>query len=927
MDAPPTIETVIQAISALYHNPDASEKERASRWLQEFQRSVHSWQISDQLLRMKQDVEVCYFAAQTMRSKIQYSFHELPPDSHQALRDSLIIHIESLNDPNYQIILTQLCLALSDLALQMVMWKNSPNYLIQRFAAGTSQIPILLELLTVLPEEVHSRSLRLGMNRREEFTHELAQVAPTVVRIMGACCETSMGDHRLLGRIFKCLSSWFYPGILPSNDVAGSSLVNLLLDVLKKPDTPSMLHEAASDCICSALYAMEDIEEHLSLAETLYRGIMQLPESYALVVAGEDVDKAINYSRIFTELAEAFMEVMVETPNQGLGDLSILDAVLTCVGHCQYEVAEITFNFFYRLSEILYKRRQDKLNEIYRPYIERLVNALSTHCQMDSDHEGVPDENDDFGDFRIRVSELIKDVIFLVGSTTCFSQMFRNLASQGSTVTWYVTEASLFVMSSVAKNVLPDENGVVPQVIQAILALPDETHVAVKHTSIQMLGELSEWIDTHPQTIEPILNFLTNGLRNSQLSSVAATAIQSICKTCQDHLASHLEGLLQIAQAVDAFNLSQEAAIGLIEGTALVLTRMPLEKIQEGLKQLMLAQVTPLSQVLKGDTERKSSLSSDPTVWLDRIAAIFKNTNPAITNGQTHPCQAILQEIWPVLSNTCNTYQGDIRIIERCCRCIRFAIRCVGKGSALLLTPLVTQMVTIYQAHQHSCFLYLGSILVHEYGDDPGCIPGIIDMLQAFIVPTFQILQQPQGLRNHPDVVDDFFRLCSRLLQKCPVAFLQCSSVEPIMECALAAMSLDHREANASVCKFFHELTLGAVSKWESQDYDTRKNLILSLLEKHGPAITTRIINACVFYLPSYMMPDISEVLFELIRVNRETTSTWLEAALKSLPVETQDGRINATQKQLTDFHKTVTSAEELITVTYAMRDFTRLFR
>ncbi|XP_071791532.1 transportin-3-like [Asterias amurensis] len=927
METAPPVDTVIRAVTALYHNPDAAEKERASRWLQEFQRSVHSWQISDQLLRMKQDVEVCYFAAQTMRSKIQYSFHELPPDSHQALRDSLIIHIESLNDPNFQIILTQLCLALSDLALQMVMWKNSPNFLIQRFSTDASQIPILLELLTVLPEEVHSRSLRLGMNRREEFTQELFQAAPTVVRIMAACCETSVSDHRLLGRIFKCLASWFYPGIIPSVDVASSTLSNLLFDVLKKHDTPSMLHEAASDCVCSALYAMEDIEEHLSLAETLYRGIIQLPESYAMVVAAEDVDKAINYSRIFTELAEAFMEVMVETPGQGLGDLSILDAVLTCVGHSQYEVAEITFNFFYRLSEILYKRGQDDLNEIYRPYIERLVNALCTHCQMDTDHEGIPDENDDFGDFRIRVAELIKDVIFLIGSTTCFSQMFRNLASQGSAVTWNVTEASLFVMSSVAKNVLPDENEVVPSVIQAILGLPEETHVAVKYTSIQMLGELSEWIDNHPQTLEPILNFITNGLRNLQLSSVAATSIQRICAKCQDHLVSHLDGLLQIAQAVDAFNLSQEAAIGLIEGTALVLTRMPLDKIQEGLKQLMLAQVTPLSQVLKGENEGKPGVTSDPTVWLDRIAAIFKNTNPPITNGQVHPCQAILQEIWPVLSNTCNKYQGDIRIIERCCRCIRFAIRCVGKGSALLLTPLVSQMVTIYQAHHHSCFLYLGSILVHEYGADPSCIPGIIDMLQAFIVPTFLILRQPHGLRNHPDIVDDFFRLCSRLLQRCPVAFLQCTSVEAIIECALAALSLDHREANASVCKFFHELTQCVISKWESPDFETRKNLVLALLDKHGPAITKGILHACVFYLPSYMMPDLSEVLYELMKVNRETLCTWLEEALKSLPAETQDGRVNATQKQLTDFHKTVTSAQELITVTYAMRDFTRLFR
>ena len=73
-------------------------------------------------------------------------------------------------------------------------------------------------------------------------------------------------------------------------------------------------------------------------------------------------------------------------------------------------------------------------------------------------------------------------------------------------------------------------------------------------------------VSYHPPLTEPILNFITNGLRNLQLSSVAATSIQRICSKCQDHLVSHLDGLLQIAQAVDAFNLSQEAAIGLIEG-------------------------------------------------------------------------------------------------------------------------------------------------------------------------------------------------------------------------------------------------------------------------------------------------------------------------------------------------------------------------
>lgn len=66
---------------------------------------------------------------------------------------------------------------------------------------------------------------------------------------------------------------------------------------------------------------------------------------------------------------------------------------------------------------------------------------------------GLLDDGDEFKDFRLKVSDLIKDVVFIVGSSSCFRQMFLNLQSQG--VTWDQTEAALFVMQAVAKNVLP----------------------------------------------------------------------------------------------------------------------------------------------------------------------------------------------------------------------------------------------------------------------------------------------------------------------------------------------------------------------------------------------------------------------------------------------------------------------------------------
>lgn len=67
---------------------------------------MYAWEISDQLLQMKQDVESCYFAAQTMKMKIQTSFYELPQETHLALRDSLLSHIQNLKDLS-PIIITQ----------------------------------------------------------------------------------------------------------------------------------------------------------------------------------------------------------------------------------------------------------------------------------------------------------------------------------------------------------------------------------------------------------------------------------------------------------------------------------------------------------------------------------------------------------------------------------------------------------------------------------------------------------------------------------------------------------------------------------------------------------------------------------------------------------------------------------------------------
>uniref|UniRef100_A0A8C6YID0 Transportin 3 n=1 Tax=Naja naja TaxID=35670 RepID=A0A8C6YID0_NAJNA len=773
---------------------------------------VHAWEISDHLLQIQQDVESCYFAAQTMKMKIQTSFYELPTDSHVSLRDSLLSHIQNLKDMS-PVIVTQLALAIADLALQMASWKGCVHTLVEKYNNDVSSLPFLLEILTVLPEEVHSRSLRIGANRRTEIIEDLAFYSSTVVSLLVTCVEKAGSEEKMLIKIFRCLGSWFNLGVLDSTFMANSKLLSLLFEVLQQDKTSSNLHEAASDCICSALY--------------LFQGVLTLETAYHMAVAREDLDKVLNYCRIFTELCETFLDKIVCTPGQGLGDLRTIELLLICAGHPQYEVVEISFNFWYRLGEHLYKTDDAIIHSIFKAYIQRLLHALARHCQLDPDHVR-PRSPPHTHTHRVRPSGL-------------GSPIYLYATLKEGNPPWEVTEAVLFIMASIAKSVDQENNPTLVEVLDGVVRLPEAVHTAVRYTSIELVGEMSEVVDRNP-------HFL---------------------------------------------------------GTALVLARLPLEKISACLSELCAVQVMALKKLLS--QEPSNGLSSDPTVPLDRLAVIFRHTNPIVENGQTHPCQKVIQEIWPVLSETLNKHRADNRIVERCCRCLRFAVRCVGKGSAALLQPLVTQMVNVYQEHQHSCFLYLGSILVDEYGMEEGCRQGLLDMLQALCVPTFRLLEQPNGLQNHPDTVDDLFRLATRFIQRSPLTLLRSQVILPILQWAIAATTLDHRDANCSVMKFLRDLVHTGVANDHEDDFEARKELIGQVMTQLGQQLVSQLLQTSCFCLPPYTLPDVAEVLWEIMQVDRPTFCRWLENSLKGLPKETTGGAVQVTHKQLTDFHKQVT--------------------
>lgn len=423
---------------------------------------VYSWTIADELLQQKRDLQSCYFAAQTMRNKIQNSFHELPAGSHESLRDSLITHIAQITDDTEPTIVTQLCLALADLVLLMSAWSNPIGELIEKLSAQPATIWPLIIILGLIPEEINSRYLRLGANRRQEVYAHLESQSHRVCELLTVCMANYSQQQRISVKVINCFTAWLSVHAVAVADIANNSIVTHCFHLLNEQETDVKLHEVAADCLCTLLQYMEEMSgptvepAQLELEQQCYSGVMLLENAYHMSVAHEDLERANNICRVFTVLSESFLQRIVgERSADGSPHYALksLDLVLNCVGHYDYELTEITFNLWFRLSEELYQKNNDELMAMFQPYVQRLIGALYRHVQFDTDHEGLIEEGDSFADFRRKVAELIRDVAFIVGSSACFRQMFMLL--QGPSVTWESTEGALFVMENVAKYIIP----------------------------------------------------------------------------------------------------------------------------------------------------------------------------------------------------------------------------------------------------------------------------------------------------------------------------------------------------------------------------------------------------------------------------------------------------------------------------------------
>lgn len=298
--------------------------------------------------------------------------------------------------------------------------------------------------------------------------------------------------------------------------------------------------------------------------------------------------------------------------------------------------------------------------------------------------------------------------------------------------------------------------------------------------------------------------------------------------------------------------------------------------------------------------------NGQPHLPLDRISTMFRYLRRP-KNQVAH--EATVRQLLPLLADCLNKWQADYRIVERICKCLRFIIRFLGSNSGPILEVMASSFVQVFTTHRHSVFLYLTSILVDEIGEQYSS--DLQKLFEALAGPTLEKLNEEDGLRQNPDHVDDWCRLAARMAEKTSEHFYSGNAIQAAVDSALAATKLDHRDASASVYKFFFQII-------DTAPDNIYESLLINLF--YFP------LEAIVFDVPAYQSNDVAELFFAMKSRNRHSFKIAAENGLTRLTAHPK-AKFGANQDQLNHFADDLIRTDSVHSIHSCLRDFCKLYK
>jgi transportin-3 len=903
-------EQAVQALQALYSSPDPATKKQADEWLVKFQQTPVAWQVVDQILSNDAaPMQFRFFAAQTMRTKVQFDFFELPADSYGNLRESLLNHIDRFRAPESQPIHTMLAIAVADLAIQMDnAGPEVVEILFKRYGQSADSYATLLEILQMLPEEVMNYKLMTDTYKRKGSRERLQQATPQVIQfLLQLQCPVLQAKKKVL----ECFLSWIKLINIQSREEANVIAQNPLIpECIVFVRDGGELSETATDIIIEVLrMASMDVFFFQPVVQVILSLLSGLRAKFEALLAGgaeaaldQDQDGLLQICRIYVETGECLVPLIMEqsTNNEVLG---ILQVILKCTDLPNQEVSSIPLEFWHRLAHEVCRHPETdaKIDQFQGIYVE-LLNIAIRRCAVDPQQDPFQ-LDDDFDAYRKNLLSLAEDCLDILTPNSGLEHTLKSLQDkQGMGVV--VQEAHFYMLQTVGPKAEVRPDSVLWHLIQSLPPLiqqaVDENSAEgvalyfTKKTAIELLGLLWKWVKTRPDFLRSSLEMVSTLLmvsapavpqsmeRDKQVKQAASMAFQAICINGRQYLHDLVPQLIQLYVSTMALPMRQHQFI--TEGVACVVTSLP----QDDAFRSALEQVCqPLVAGMNSERERPNVLSD----ILDRLTTIIRHI--IVSDGTAKACSVgalITNTLWPMVQQTLQAHPGDPKVVEKSCRVLKHSMRCVPDLFKPIVSSVASTLVTTFQQYQHSSYLYSAEILANTYAHEAEIVPVLTQLFNSLSSTALQCLAAAQNrLEEITELVEDFYGMFERYLRYAPMIVLESPALAPTLQMWNLVIFVQQKDAIEAVIAFIEAvLSLVAETAKPNQNVNKPKVQHGALLRPHALQVSPGLVEA-IFKLIAgvptrYVQDTLPSVLDAIGRAFPQEYPAWLEVGLQQLP-------------------------------------------
>lgn len=926
----------------MYSNGSREDKKAATQLLEVFQKSPDAWEPIHVILNdATESVEYKLFAAQTLRSKVTYDLAQLPAASLVQLKDLLIEILKQYQGPSLKVVRTQLCIALSQLALQDLAWNDALNEIITKLSP--SHIPCLLDFLKILPEElsdIKKTSLtddEFNARTRDLITNQVEHV----LSILDTLAKTELPDKEYVDAlILDCLNSWI-------KECPIESLLNIasLTELIFKSLNNDKTFDKAIECLCTIMVETRDMDNY-ELIDALYQQLLQL-FTFMKDKMSTDEDIYSGVTRLFVEAAEAWHVLIAKNPKHFKPLVEILLHCCEVGSNHDLDVVKFTFMFWYMLKQIITLPKFEESKAEFTDIYEKLIGVIIVHLTYPTDNDndndlfgGDKEQEDKFKEFRYEMGDVLKDCCAVVGPTRAlnvpFQQIQQILTNPSKSSQWQSLEAPLFSMRAMAKEVPLKEKTILPVIMNYLVSLPE--HPKIRYAATLVLGRYTEWTSRNPEFLQPQLNYIINGFSNENINNkeiivAAAHALMFFCQDCSKLLVDYLEQLYMLyVQVKDQLDL--ESTYELSDGLAHVIKQLPTENLYKTIGMFC----KPTLDKLSAAPEVDEKFIADQVEILTMFVSVLKCKD---FDQTSYPiCDYFIAEIWPIVSQLLSKRGKSLIISERILKLIKNAVQSFSTYLNPILPSIASLLHEGFKTTKFGCYLWVSGIVIREYGDEYTS-EDIKESVYQFAVTQCSLflelqasLQAANQVNSISDVVEDFFRMTNDLLMFYTFRLIgNFDLLKSTWESAILSLgSLEQKDSLIAVLHYLIDLLSWGLpnppisffeeSPEQQQNQEHIRCFIQQFLalDNNGGHLMKSIIEGLIFKnFHNDIQFDANDLLIKILLVVPDKTIAvnWLNDVVRNLP--------NVDDKEVQKMMTTVSSAlpsKDLRRIRNALKDF-----